>query len=133
MADQPANSRVTKRRGSWKPGQSGNPNGRPKLPPEIREIAKAGSVKAISRAVELIDHEDPNVALKAINTVLDRGYGKPAQSHELTGPGGGPIQSMDLTKATDDQLEALASLLGPLAAAAGGDADPDQGGAEEEG
>ncbi len=72
------------------PGQSGNPGGRPKLPNEVKELARAASEKAISRAIELMDSPDENVALKAISTVLDRGYGKPAQA--VTGEGGeGPV------------------------------------------
>ena len=68
------------------PGQSGNPGGRPKLPNEVKELARAASERAISRAIELMESPDENVALKAISTVLDRGYGKPAQA--VTGEDG---------------------------------------------
>ncbi len=43
---------------------------------------------------------------------------EPAQSHEIAGANGGPIQHVDLSRATDEQLAALAALFGPLAAAA---------------
>lgn len=59
-------------------GQSGNPSGRPKVPEEVREMARAASPRAIERAVALIENDDPNVSLKAIGVVLDRAYGKPA-------------------------------------------------------
>jgi len=72
-------------------GKSGNPSGRPKLDPEIKEMARAASVGALQRAIELVHSTDENVALKAINTVLDRGWGKPAQALEHSGPDGGPI------------------------------------------
>ena len=47
------------------------------------------------------------------------------QNHRLSGANGGPIQTVDLTRATDDQLAALEAVFGPLAAA-GGDAGADQ-------
>jgi len=37
------------------------------------------------------------------------------------GPGGGPIQTVDLTNATDDQIRALEALFGPLAESGSGD------------
>ncbi|MCC8945985.1 hypothetical protein H8A97_12970 [Bradyrhizobium sp. Arg62] len=47
---------------------------------------------------------------------------------ELTGKNGGPIQTIDLSKATDEQLAALEALFGPLALTANDDGS-DQGGA----
>lgn len=52
---------------------------------------------------------------------------------EHTGPNGGPIQTVDLTNATDDDLARLEALLGPVAGATGGAAEADQGGEGEEG
>lgn len=60
-------------------GQSGNPGGRPKSEREVIELAREGSVRAIGRLVELIEHEDARVAVAAANSVLDRAYGKPTQ------------------------------------------------------
>lgn len=73
-------------------GQSGNPSGRPKIDPAIKEMARAASVTAIQRAIELVASNDENVALKAINTVLDRAWGKPVQATEISGPDGEPVQ-----------------------------------------
>jgi hypothetical protein len=44
-----------------------------------------------------------------------------AQAIRHEGPGGGPLQIVDLTNATDEQLAALETLFGPLAAASGDD------------
>lgn len=41
--------------------------------------------------------------------------------HEHTGKDGGPIQTLDLSKATDEQLATLEAVFGPLAAADRGD------------
>lgn len=51
-------------------------------------------------------------------------YGfKTATKHEHTGKGGGPITTVDLTKASDEQLAALEAVFGPLASAV----DDDEG------
>lgn len=72
-------------------GQSGNPGGRKPIPPELKAMARAASPAALQRAIDLIASNDENVALKAINTVLDRAYGKPAQA--MTGENGeGPAE-----------------------------------------
>lgn len=60
-------------------GQSGNPNGRPKMDPEVRDFARAKSLAAIQRIASFIDHEDPDIAMKACNSILDRAWGKPTQ------------------------------------------------------
>ena len=75
----------------WKKGQSGNPGGRPKGNPEVKALAKAGSVKAIKRLIELIDSSDGRIAISASTVVLDRAWGKAAQP--MTGDeGDGPVE-----------------------------------------
>lgn len=64
----------------WKPGQSGNPGGRPVMPQDVKEALQAGSKRAAERLVELIESDDPRVATVAAQAVLDRLYGKPTQS-----------------------------------------------------
>lgn len=78
-------------------GQSGNPSGRPKLDPAVRDLARAASVPAIERAIQLVADSDPNVALKAINVVLDRAWGKPVQATEISGPDGEAIEVKDVS------------------------------------
>ena len=87
-------------------GQSGNPSGRPKLDPAVRDLARAASVPAIERAIRLVEDADPNVALKAISVVLDRAWGKPVQANEISGPDGEPIQLENVS-----DLEAARRLL----------------------
>jgi hypothetical protein len=62
------------------PGHSLNPQGRPSLPPEVREALEAGSQRAAERLVELIENPDPRVAAMASTAVLDRLFGRPAQA-----------------------------------------------------
>ena len=48
--------------------------------------------------LELVNHEEANVALGAMKYLSDRLYGKPTEKRELTGPAGGPISAEVLVK-----------------------------------
>ena len=67
----------------WKPGQSGNPNGRPKKNREAEAVALSNSQKAMKKLVTLIDSEDEKVALAAAQAIIDRAMGKPKQSLDI--------------------------------------------------
>jgi Family of unknown function (DUF5681) len=67
----------------FKPGQSGNPAGRPKQPKtvaEVRAIARDHTVGAITTLVNV--HKNPKAPpaarVAAATAILDRGWGKPA-------------------------------------------------------
>ena len=96
----PANRRRTGNSTSFKPGQSGNPNGRPKQTQEqkdalamIKDLAPA----AVERLGEILmdAHTRPETRLRAIEMVLDRVYGKPTAT-EIIGaaPGNELLQSL---------------------------------------
>ncbi len=42
-------------------------------------MAREAGPRALQRAVELVEHKDPAVALRACAMVMDRAYGKSAQ------------------------------------------------------
>ncbi len=67
---------------SFKPGQSGNPSGRPRKFGAIRALAQVYSETAIRTLVELMGNSDPRVRLNAANSVLDRAVGRPAIADE---------------------------------------------------
>jgi len=67
---------------AWKPGQSGNPRGRPPVNIDISALARVHGPRCIEVVVEMLKDEDPRVRLGAANALLDRGYGKPAQRIE---------------------------------------------------
>lgn len=66
----------------FQPGQSGNPGGRPREDRELREACRAKTEKAINALVRILDNKKSPAAAKvaAACALLDRGYGKPAQS-----------------------------------------------------
>lgn len=98
--DEPGNS-------LFKPGQSGNPLGRPKMDPVVKEMLRCATPAAAKALVDALAAErsivvgsgdkaevvgvpDHEVRMKAANAILDRLYGKPHQS--ISGEDGGPIR-----------------------------------------
>lgn len=75
----------------FKKGQSGNPKGRPKVDFEVREAARLYGQEAIEKLVDLMRGEDQRIAQAAAQALLDRGFGKPGQSVELTGKDGAAL------------------------------------------
>lgn len=69
-------------------GKSGNPGGRPAIPAEVKEMARAASVEAIERAIYWMRSDDSAASLKAIQIITERAYGKPAQPIDGDGQGG---------------------------------------------
>ena len=59
-------------------GQSGNPNGRPKVVAEVQALARENTAEALQTLVEVMQNADtpPAARVSAANSLLDRGYGK---------------------------------------------------------
>ncbi len=84
----PANRRKTgkRKRTSWKPGQSGNPAGRPKRTPEQKEIedlARTWSRAAINRLGKIATKGEDKDAVRACEAILDRGFGRSRQQVDV--------------------------------------------------
>lgn len=88
----------------WKPGQSGNPGGRPAVIREVRDIARGYTVEAMETLAKIMgDGHAPCAArVAAAAHILDRGYGKPQQNISAT------VRS--IKQMTDDEL--LAYIVG---------------------
>ena len=71
-------------------GKSGNPGGRPKEVAEVRELAKKHGPAAIQRLVTLMSSDNERTAVAACEAILNRGYGRPAQSVTVAGEEDGP-------------------------------------------
>ena len=68
----------------FKPGQSGNPGGRPKAEGVIRELARSHTAEVFERLMDIVRAgEDERSVVAACIAVLDRAWGKPAQSLEV--------------------------------------------------
>ena len=63
-----------------KSGRLGIDEGRPGMPAEIRQALEAATPRAVAKLIELLDDEDPRVALVACREVLDRSLGKASQA-----------------------------------------------------
>ena len=66
---------------AFKAGVSGNPGGRPKEHPEVKEAARKHTKAALKTLKTIMsDRKQPGSArVAAANALLDRGYGKAAQ------------------------------------------------------
>jgi hypothetical protein len=82
-------------------GQKGNPGGRPKLPEELKLAFRraAPDALAVLERVMRSSKARPGDRIRAAEVILNRGYGTPTQSVELTGKDGGPIESMTYEQA----------------------------------
>src|SRR3954452_3790587 len=69
----------------WVKGVSGNPGGRPKLELSIRELAQQHSMEALETLVHVMRTGRRSEQVVAANAILDRAYGKPTQSVEMSG------------------------------------------------
>jgi len=69
---------------TFKKGQSGNLNGRPKTVALLADLAREHTAEAIQTLVQLMNTGAGNVRVMAANSILDRGWGKPAQTTTTT-------------------------------------------------
>ena len=105
---------------NWTKGVSGNPGGRPKEVRAVIEAARQEGVASILALVRIRDESaDPRAVVAAANAILDRGFGKPAQTVDMnvTRHAARP-REMSL----DEIRERKAELLAELAAEGSGDA-----------
>jgi len=79
-----------------------NPGGRPAFPVELREVARAACPKAIATVVELLDHPNPKIQLRAAEILMDRGFGRPVQALEAK------VEAVDHGQAHFEALKRLA-------------------------
>jgi hypothetical protein len=80
---------------TFKKGQSGNPNGRPRKSGEELELSNACQAKTpdILSVLDriMLNGESERNRLAAAQYIIDRAYGKAVQQTELTGKGGEPL------------------------------------------
>lgn len=87
----------------WRPGQSGNPAGRPKDQHKIQMLARSFGAEAIDKLVELMrSGENQDIQRRAAMAILDRGYGKPQPATDE--------QPLAATLTTDERIAMLMEL-----------------------
>lgn len=89
---------------AFQPGQSGNPGGRPKDDEETREVkvlARQHSKAAILKLAEWMNSENPKASVAACNSILDRGFGKPAQAVTVGGDPENPLKHTHTVQLVD--------------------------------
>ncbi len=66
---------TTRHAGMFKPGQSGNPLGRPKSDKTIRDLAKIHTESALNTLSEIVKNPEASdtARVQACNALLDRG------------------------------------------------------------
>jgi len=107
---------------AFKPGQSGNPGGRPKLPEDVknvRELARSFTQEAVNALVDVLREGGASAKVSAAQALLDRGWGKAEANINMT-------VKRSAKELTDDELAAIA-------AGSGADSTPAQASAGESG
>lgn len=106
-------------RSAFKPGQSGNPAGRPPVNPDIKEALKAACPRAVQVLTDLMENAiSEEVRHKSAVTIVERVLGKVAQPLELTGKDGSAVNIEGRTRVEFDvSPERLASIVGLLGGA----------------
>ncbi len=90
-------------------GKSGNPGGRPKAVLEVTELAREHSAAAIATLAKIMldDAAPPAARVAAANSILDRGFGRPAQAVQVTGKDDGPVQIQHAADAFIAEMERI--------------------------
>lgn len=104
------------RRGGKRPG-AGRPKGARSRATthqkqSLSDLAKQHTETALNALVNIATSSESDAArVSAATALLDRAYGKPRQSVNHSGA----VGSYDLSKLSDDELDRLEQILGPLA------------------
>lgn len=90
--------------GRFKPGQSGNPSGRPKANHKVTELARRYTEEAVATLATLMVDEgvSARARIAAANSLLDRAWGRPPQSIELDAGDAPSLLRVEFVKSKED-------------------------------
>lgn len=94
--------------GKFLKGRSGNPGGRPKEIADVKALAREHGPAAVNRLVGWMESDNAKASVSAAQALLDRGYGKPAQT--IAGDLENPLTLIfGIEKTLDAKLDRLIS------------------------
>ena len=85
-------------KGGFKKGSSGNPGGKGRMDIRFRDLAREHTDDAIAVLAEIMMNKNEKAQVRAYcaNSLIDRGYGRPAQSVSITGKDGEPLKGLNV-------------------------------------
>lgn len=78
---------------AFEPGQSGNPEGRPRKSNKAAGMAREQTEKAVQVLINALADDKTENRIKAAESLLNRGWGKPQEYVELSGDDEKPIHA----------------------------------------
>lgn len=111
----------------WKPGQSGNLKGRPKIPAEYKAAIKMLDPMAGQALGDILANPKHPHRRQAAEYVWNRNHGMPRARHELSTPPGQPME-LNVKRSAPTSAELRRELEALIAKGMGGAvaADPDE-------
>lgn len=95
-------------------GVSGNPGGKPKLPEDIVALARSASPAILQRLIDFATGKrdcEPQVQIRAAEAVLNRAWGTPRQSVDVTAEGVTFVMRLPSVSSNADEWAAEAQKL----------------------
>lgn len=90
---------------SWRPGQSGNPGGRPRkrlIDDALEDLLSSNDAQAARDVASALLKRARRGDLRAIQLIAERTQGKPTGAVEISGPDGG---ALEIDRMTDEELD----------------------------
>src|SRR5262249_46038587 len=104
-------------RGTFKPGHSGNPGGRPKIAADVKALAMTFTEEAVKTLAAIMRNEKAPLMARAAaaNSILDRAIGRPESALSAKIETTQPTEEFDASQLTDAEFAQLQELHNKIA------------------